>query len=272
MSSPNSSVSAGKGTDHDRQSTCPEKGDWVTAESDGTNSEWAENWFAGKACCPACGGDDMQIVRANADDSTRIEDWCCASGSCRSRWRVELRESALGIYRDTDGIEATWYERDGNAATFRILVEDGIVTAIRPTEASARLNPFPQFIVREYDRRRPDGDRLTGTDAQGRDYYEYGLSETAEVEANPAEMHSVLVASTAHVTVQEAQVLTERGYSRGEYGWLLCVGLRGISVVPELEAASEGLSGVIRQARARGCRYVLLDRDADPLNGVPTYN
>src|ERR1700722_7252200 len=157
MNSPDSGVSGGKGTDHDHQSTSPEKGDWATVESESKHGEWAENWFAGQACCPVCGGDDMQIVLANADDSSRIEDWRCASESCGSRWQVELRESAVGIYRDTDGIEANWYERGGNAATFRILVEDGIITAIRPMEGSARPDPWPQFIVHEYDRRGLDG-------------------------------------------------------------------------------------------------------------------
>jgi hypothetical protein len=193
---------------HDRnQTTALEYGDAVNAASESTRAEWAENWFAGNACCPVCDSDDMQIVRADGDSSSRIEDWRCASKSCASRWRVELRESAVGRYRDVDGIEVDWYER-----------------------------------------------------------------AACHSDALPAEVHSLLVASTAHVTPQEAQALTDHNYGRDEWGWFFYVGPRGGSVLPELDPLSNGLSEVVRQARVRGCFYVLLDRDADPLHGVPTYD
>jgi hypothetical protein len=202
-----SNASGDTGNYHRDQTTILEHGDPVTAESESKRAECAESWFAGNACCPVCGSDDMQIVRADGDDSSRIEDWRCASKSCASRWRVELRESAVGIYRNVEGIEVDWYERAG-----------------------------------------------------------------CHSDAYPVEVHSLLVASTAHVTPQEAQALTDHNYGRGEWGWFFYVGPRGGSVLPELDGLSNGLSEVVRQARARGCFYVLLDRDANPLKGIPTYD
>jgi hypothetical protein len=193
---------------HNRdQTTALEHGDAVDTGLESKRAEWAENWFAGNACCPVCGSDDMQIVRADGDGSSRIEDWRCASQCCASRWRVELRESAVGIYQDADGIEVDWYERAG-----------------------------------------------------------------CHSDALSAEVHSLLVASTAHVTPQEAQALTDHNYGRGEWGWFFYVGPRGGSVLPELDGLSNGLNEVVRRARARGCFYVLLDRDANPLNGIPTHD
>src|SRR5258706_3420866 len=143
MNSFNSNASESNDSDHDDRLTTPEKGDLVSVESKTQLDEWAENWFAGNACCPVCGGDDMQIGRTRGDESGRIEDWRCASRSCGSRWRVELRESALGIYRDADGIQVDWYERTADAPTFRILIEEGIVTAVRTPQSSAGPDPFP---------------------------------------------------------------------------------------------------------------------------------
>jgi hypothetical protein len=203
----NSNASGDTGNHHRDQTTILEHDDAMNAGSESKRAEWAENWFAGSACCPVCGSDDMQIVRAHGDGSGRIEDWRCASKSCASQWRVELRESAVGIYRDVDGIEVDWYERAG-----------------------------------------------------------------CHSDALPAEVHTLFVASTSHVTPQEGQALTDHNYARGEYGWFFYVGPRGGSVLPEFDSLSQGLSEVVRQARARGCFYVLLDRDANPLNGIPTYD
>jgi hypothetical protein len=259
MNSLDSNASSGKGVSG-------------SAELRRQRSEWTENWFAGNASCPNCGGDDMQVVRTCGDESGRIEDWRCALRSCASRWRVELRESALGIDRDADGLEAEWYERAGDTRTFRILVEDGIVRGVHALAGSTVSGPSPRFIVREYGKHALNMDHFCGTDEEGRDYYEYRPAENAKADATPAEVHSVLVTCTAHVTVQEAQALTDHGYSRGEYGWLIYVGRHNAPVLPELEPLNEGLRGVIREAHARGCLYVLLDRDADPLSGIATYD
>jgi len=216
MNSLESNTSRGKDGNQGDRSTVAEHGD--SAESVSKYHEWAENWFGGNACCPFCGGDDMRIVRTRGDDLGRIENWRCASPSCASGWRVELRECALGIYRDADGIEADWYERTGDASTFRIIIEGGRVTGIQTPEGSARPDPFPQFIVREYTKWALDEIGSKGTDAEGRDYREYRLPDTKEGDATPAVTHSLLVASTGHVTAEEAQALSDRGYARGEDG------------------------------------------------------
>ena len=82
---------------------------------------------------------------------------------------------------------------------------------------------------------------------------------------------TLLIASTSHVTEHEAQTLTSHGYSRGEYGWFLYVGMHWEPVLAEIETLGDGLAGVILHARKSGCQYVLLDRDADTLPGVSTY-
>jgi hypothetical protein len=84
-------------------------------------------------------------------------------------------------------------------------------------------------------------------------------------------IHSLLVTSTAHATVEEAQALTHHGYSRGAYGWFFYVGEYEDPVLAEIEPLSDGLVGVIRQARECGCQYVLLNRDADTIPNAPTY-
>ena len=79
------------------------------------------------------------------------------------------------------------------------------------------------------------------------------------------------MASTAHVTAEEAQFLTDHGYARGEYGFFFYAAGEPNVVVTELGALSEGLQGVIREAHGRGCQYVLLDRDAPLISGIATY-
>src|SRR5690606_27474651 len=101
-------------------------------------------------------------------------------------------------------------------------------------------------------------------------------SNLVEADAKRFSQHEVvrtLIATTGHVTREEAKVLDEAGYSRGEYGWLLYVsGIEDLPVIPEIESPSEGLAGAIARARELGCRYLLLDRDADALEGVPVYD
>jgi hypothetical protein len=82
----------------------------------------------------------------------------------------------------------------------------------------------------------------------------------------------LLVTSTAHVTDQEAQLLTDHGYGRDAYGWFLYVGEEGHTAVPEIVRKSRGLFAVILCARVNGCPFVLLDRDAEPIPGVPVYD
>jgi hypothetical protein len=79
------------------------------------------------------------------------------------------------------------------------------------------------------------------------------------------------VASTAHVTAEEAQFLTDLGLARGEYGFFFYAAGEPNVVLTELGALSEGLQGVIREAHGRGCQYVLLDRDGPLISGIATY-
>jgi len=87
-----------------------------------------------------------------------------------------------------------------------------------------------------------------------------------------AEIHRLLVTSTAHVTDHEAQLLTGRGYCRDQSGWFFHVGDEGHDSLPEIAQKSLGLFAVILCARLNDCDYVLLDCDAKALPGVPTYD
>ena len=87
-----------------------------------------------------------------------------------------------------------------------------------------------------------------------------------------AEIHRLLVTSTAHVTDHEAQLLTDHGYRRDQSGWFFYVGEEGYDSLPEIARKSRGLFGVIFCARLDGCAYVLLDRDAETLPGVAIYD
>ena len=86
------------------------------------------------------------------------------------------------------------------------------------------------------------------------------------------EIHPLLVTSTAHVTDEEAQILTDHGYSRDQFGWFFYVGNEEYDALPEIVRKSRGLFAVILCARVNGCPYVLLDRDAEVLPGVPIYD
>ena len=77
------------------------------------------------------------------------------------------------------------------------------------------------------------------------------------------EIQQLLVTSTSHVTDQEAEALTDHGYSRGQYGWFFYVGGDDRDTLPEIAGKSRGLFAVILCARVNGCHYVLLERDAE---------
>ena len=117
-------------------------------------------------------------------------------------------------------------------------------------------------------------DRLSSSVVEGRSSGGEGeaiLTGSRHYDRTNAEIHSLLVASTSHVTAEEAQALTGHGYSRGESGFFFYVGQREDSALAEIEPLSDGLAGVVRYARELRCLYVLLDRDAEAITQVTTY-
>lgn len=156
---------------------------------------------------------------------------------------------------------------NSRSTSFMIIIKDGIVTGVRILAGRQVPDPFPEFDAREYDKHGIDEDHFSGTDEEGRDYYEFDLTHVEPEPAPRIDMHSVLVTSTAHLTFRDQKMLTRIGYRRGEYGWLLHVG-RASDPTPEVELPSAGLEGAIRCARDKGCVYLLFD-DGRELPGVP---
>ena len=252
----------------------PKQGDGETTtgvDLKAQRANWAEGWFAGAASCPVCGGDDMDILRTQGEGTFLIEKWRCATSGCLGRWRIEWRESAAGIDDDADGLEADWCERETETLKFQIVVEDGIVTGLRAAVGGVTPDPFPQFAVRQYETRGFDAKQLSGIDETGRPCIEHEVSMMPNQSCGDPNVCSLLVASTAHVTAEEAQFLTDHGYARGEYGFFFYAAGEPNVVLTELGALSEGLQGVIREAHGRGCQYVLLDRDGPLISGTATY-
>lgn len=87
------------------------------------------------------------------------------------------------------------------------------------------------------------------------------------------EIAKVLIVSTAHMPTPEFL----DGYSMmgGEEGYLIWVPKEGLpcawGVDDETLPEYAGLVKVLRTAREKGCRYVMFDRDAEPLDRAPTY-
>lgn len=152
-------------------------------------------------------------------------------------------------------------------SAFQIILADGIVTGIRIPHGCQVPDPLPEFVVREYDKHGLDEAHLSGTDPEGRDYYEFGLSFVEPEPCPTVDIHSVLVTSVAHLTSADEKMLTRIGYRRGEYGWLMYVG-RASDPMPEVDLPSAGLVGAIRFARDKGCVYLLFD-EGRVLPGVP---
>jgi hypothetical protein len=84
------------------------------------------------------------------------------------------------------------------------------------------------------------------------------------------DVSAILITSVAHLTRRDETTLTRIGYRRGEYGWLVHVGLAG-DPMPEVDRPSAGLIGAIRYARDLGCPYLLFDEGKE-LPGVPTHD
>ena len=99
--------------------------------------------------------------------------------------------------------------------------------------------------------------------------------------AAPAHVEGVLALATNHVSEDTADQLSDGisgviSYPHDEYGWLIYVAYEkeGWS---ELYAKAYGggvptdLFGVMDYARRHGCVWLLLDRDAAPIDGLLTY-
>lgn len=92
----------------------------------------------------------------------------------------------------------------------------------------------------------------------------------------PAAVCRYLDASTAHMKKGDAVKLKIRAIicdPRGEYGWWVHV---SDDPADEISLKVAGMSaefiGVITYARAHGCNWVLFDRDADHIPGLPVFN
>lgn len=66
------------------------------------------------------------------------------------------------------------------------------------------------------------------------EHSEHSLAEASIKNRPLPEIHSMMVASTAHITLEEAEALTENGYNRGVFGWFFYVGQRGDPVLEDL--------------------------------------
>ena len=152
------------------------------------------------------------------------------------------------------------------------MVEHGVVTGVRVAEGCIAADPFSQFTVRYFKSRGFDTQQVSGVDETERAYIEHEVSMMTNPGGGDPSVCSLLVASTAHVTAEEAQSLTDLGLARGEYGFFFYAAGDLNVVVRELEVLSEGLQGVIREAYGRGCEYVLLDRDGPLVSGIATYS
>ena len=91
------------------------------------------------------------------------------------------------------------------------------------------------------------------------------------------EVVKTLVVSTAHTTEKDNLRLERESdlvhYELGEYGWLIYVNKQILDEYPDaLKAYSYGFKQVVLLAQEKGCDYLRLDRDANTVDGLVTYN
>lgn len=94
------------------------------------------------------------------------------------------------------------------------------------------------------------------------------------------EITMMLVLGTGHITETTAEMLNEALrddadfpvslYGKGKYGWFLNV-LNDLSEVEEHRWMTPDLFQVLTFARAQGCDWVMLDRDGDIIDELPSY-
>jgi hypothetical protein len=72
--------------------------------------QWAEQWQRGDCMCPRCRNSKFRLIEVVREGSTRYEVYQCKNSTCKSRWEVEFRETALVICPESDGPEYEWLE------------------------------------------------------------------------------------------------------------------------------------------------------------------
>lgn len=94
-------------------------------------------------------------------------------------------------------------------------------------------------------------------------------------------IEKILTLSTAHVTADTAAQLDDRQhqmlgiapficFQKDDYGWFVHV-----PTVPEVTWHGQippDLNACMAMARAEGCTWLMFDCDADPVEGLPTYD
>lgn len=97
------------------------------------------------------------------------------------------------------------------------------------------------------------------------------------------EIHKTLVVSTAHMTEEDCDLLSEAmydaslaamtpvAYEMSEYGWLIYVNPEMMDCA-DLEQFSDGFKDAIKLAQENGCAYLWFDRDANTLDGLTVYD
>lgn len=119
---------------------------------------------------------------------------------------------------------------------------------------------------------------LHAANAKAQAFFDTGRQAQTE----GAEVRRMMVCSTSHVDLLDAQWLTEQAEATVDhqkaghpepkfpvgatvYGWFF-------RAPPSDADFPEFLRGIIEAARNAGCDYVMLDRDAEELDGVPTFD
>lgn len=108
----------------------------------------------------------------------------------------------------------------------------------------------------------------------------------ADTAKGPEEIEDMLVVSTGHLPPEEREAIDDGRFEQPggpmvsmtrEHGWLIYVRkpVDDDEVAPyeaALNATSEGFRGIIKRATSLGLHWVMFDRDANPLDGIPTYD
>lgn len=89
------------------------------------------------------------------------------------------------------------------------------------------------------------------------------------------EIDRVLVCTTGHLTASDASDLENEAtglvvHETGEYGWMIWAD--GQEEESYLEKTSSNLRKLIEFAREHECEWIRFDCDADPIDGLPTYD